>query len=323
MAKYFNGITSEPEEVEVLCQGEALLFKGRKIPLNKLSISFISETEINLIIDGENLELSPNDPHFKAIHNIISFKKSEGVKKGLTYALSGFAFLCVSFGLISYFSERLPDEYYKPLINENFLVKFFPGTCEVKKDVNDKLLLALGEKDIRFFVIKLPAVNALAYPFNQILITEQMLLSLKNDHELFAVLGHEVGHLRLKHYKGQLVRMLFVDIIGSVLDQGQIGKVVETFLLNSYSRKHEREADKYSVKVMRKMHYPILAGASLMQILKEKVPEFGPAIFSSHPVTKERINYFLKEAGSEKKDNSKDRTFIKNILSNCKIVKGQ
>lgn len=322
MAKLFDGKTTEAQEVEVLLQGEAIFFSGRKIPLNKLSVSFLSSNEINLIIDGGNLELSPQDPHFKAIHDVISRKKNEGIKKGLTYALSGFAFLSISFLFISYFSERLPDEYFRPLINENFLVKLFPGTCEVKSDVNDKILHALGEKDLKFFIIKLPAVNALAYPFNQILITEQMLLSLKNDHELFAVLGHEAGHLKLKHYKGQLARMLFVDIVGSVLNQGQVGQVVETFLLNSYSRKHEREADKYAVSLLRRMNYPVSSGASLMELLKKKVPEFGPAFFRSHPVTEDRINYFLKAAGNEKKDHSTDRTLIKSILNNCETKAG-
>lgn len=322
MAKLFNGVTTEPEIVEVQFHGNSLEFSGESVPLNKLSISYITQSEINLIIDGKSLELTPDDPHFRKIHKALSHKKHEGVKKGLTYSLTGFAVIAVSFLFISYISENLPDKYYRPLINEKFLINLFPGTCSVTPETNQKILTAIGEKNLKFFMIKLPAINALAYPFDQILITEEMLNSLRSDHELFAVLGHEAGHLRLKHYKGQLARMLFVDVVGSVLNQGQLGQVVETFLLNSYSRQHEREADEYAVGVLKKMHYPVEAGASLMELLKKKVPDFGPSFFSSHPVTKERIDFFLKSAGNKKGKASTDRTIIKSILKNCEVEKG-
>lgn len=322
MAKLFDGVTTEPREVEVSLQGERLAFDGKLVPLNQLTISFISKREINLIIDSQNLELTTEDLHFRSIHRALSNKKSEGLRKGLTYSLSGFGILSVAFLLVSYFSEQLPDKYFRPLINEKFLVNLFPGTCTLSEDMNQHLLSALGEKDLKFYVIKLPAVNALAYPFDQILITEDMLTSLRSDHELFAVLGHEAGHLKLKHYKGQLARMLFVDIVGSVLDRGQVGTIVETFLLNSYSRAHEREADQYAVGVMKRQQYPVEAGARLMELLKRKVPEFGPAFFSSHPVTQERIDFFMKEAGNKRGKPSKDKTLIAAILKSCEKKKG-
>lgn len=322
MAKLFDGLRTEPTEVEVNFQGENLIFADQTVPLNQLTISFISKKEINLIIDTKNLEITNLDPQFKYIHRALSDKKSEGLKKGISYSLTGFGILCTAFLIVSYFSEKLPDDYFRPLINEKFLVNLFPGTCTLSEKMNESLLQALGEEDLKFYVIKLPAVNALAYPFDQILITEEMLTSLRSDHELFAVLGHEAGHLKMKHYKGQLARMLFVDVVGSVLDRGQVGAIVETFLLNSYSREHEREADQYAVGVLKRQQYPVEAGARLMELLKRKVPEFGPVFFSSHPVTQERIDFFMKEAGNQRGKPSKDKKFITAILKSCEKKKG-
>ncbi|MFP5385973.1 MAG: M48 family metalloprotease, partial [Bacteriovoracia bacterium] len=249
MAKLFNGKSTIPEEAAVHLIGGSLLVNGRPFPLEEIMISFISEKELNLIIQDLNLELTTEDPDFQKIHNAFTEKKENTIKKGVTFAMMGFVGIVVLFFTVSFISERLPDKYFRLLVNEDFLVSLFPGTCPIDDELNKEIMASIGEDNLRFYLINIPSVNAIAYPFDQVFITHEMLQSLRNDHELFAVLGHEAGHLKLQHYKGQIGRMLFVDIVSSVLDRGQVGKIAETILLNSYSRQHEREADKYALNV--------------------------------------------------------------------------
>ena len=321
MAKLFNGKTTSPENAVVHLIGESLLVNGKAFSLPDITISFISDNELNLIIDGMNLELKSDDPGFHRILDVFREKKENTTRKGVTYALAGFLGLIVLFFVVSFVSERLPDKYFKLLVNEDFLFNLFPGTCTLDDKLNHDIMASIGEKNLRFYVINIPLVNALAYPFDQIFITHEMLQSLQSDHELFAVLGHEAGHLKLKHYKGQIGRMLFVDVISSVLDRGQVGKLAETILLNSYSREHEREADRYALDVLKKKGYPAKAGASLMNLLKEKVPEFGPSFLRSHPVTEERLAFFMKAAEKETKRPSQDRTLILEVMKACMNAK--
>lgn len=318
MAKFYDGFNSIPQIIEVRLQGKNLIVLGHKYPLKEVLITFLSTSEISLCLEDAHLTLNAQDQEFEDICKALSGSKRQHLKKAIGCSLSGLLFIITSFFMISFWTERLPDKYFKLLVKENFLVDLFPGTCRLEKVLNEEIMIALGEKNLNLFIVPLPSLNAFAYPFDQILVTEQMILSLNNDHELFAVLGHEAGHLKLKHYKGQLGRMLFIDVIGSVLDKGQVGSVAETLLLNSYTRLHEEEADRYAVKVMKNKGYPVMAGVSLMLLLQRSIPEIGPSILRSHPVTTDRIKFFLKESQTDSmKYPSTERKILTKIINAC------
>ena len=104
-----------------------------------------------------------------------------------------------------------------------------------------------------FKVVDDPVVNAFALPGGYIYVTRGILGHLRNESELAAVLGHEIGHVTAQHgvnqmSKGQLATGgLLVGMIvapeGAAQAVGQLGQAGLGLLFLKYGRDDERQAD--------------------------------------------------------------------------------
>jgi len=155
-----------------------------------------------------------------------------------------------------------------------------------------------------FRVVNANYVNAYAFPGGSIACTRGILLSLENEAELAALLGHELGHVNARHTAQQMSKgMLTQAFVGSLAvvagTQGafygqlaaQLGTISAGALLASYSRDNEREADALGMKYMVERGYHPQGMVGLMDVLrslsKEK-PSSIELMFATHPMSDER-----------------------------------
>lgn len=151
--------------------------------------------------------------------------------------------------------------------------------------------------------------NALALPGGTIILTDELVqLTPGNEEAVLGVLGHEFGHVRLRHAMRQLVQVSAVGFAVSVAfgDYGTlIGSAPVLLAALGYSRDAEREADAESVRLMRAVGISPRTMVGFFEAVERWRGEqkrdgldddtIGLA-FSSHPATAERIAFFKEAA---------------------------
>lgn len=155
-----------------------------------------------------------------------------------------------------------------------------------------------------FRAVNATYVNAYAFPGGSIACTRGILLSLGDEAELAALLGHELGHVNARHTAQQMSkRTLSNALVGSVsavagivadgLGQvaGAIGSIGAGALLATYSRDNEREADALGMEYMVNAGYSPQGMVGLMEMLRslsKSKPGAIEMMFSTHPMSDER-----------------------------------
>jgi Zn-dependent protease with chaperone function len=175
---------------------------------------------------------------------------------------------------------------------------------EDKKIIQDHFdALAQGESKYKLHFHSSPAMgpNAFALPSGDIVLTDQLVVLSKDKEyrDILGVLAHEKGHVVKKHSIRTAIRTgISGAIIGYITgDVSVIASTIPTILINSsYSREFEHEADVYAVKELKRMDISTQYIATLFESLekKEKAEDNASimSMFSSHPLTSERIDYF-------------------------------
>ncbi|MBF0104718.1 MAG: M48 family metallopeptidase [Deltaproteobacteria bacterium] len=153
--------------------------------------------------------------------------------------------------------------------------------------------------------------NAYCFPggkigvFTGLFDTDKGLIDPKKDDEIAAVLAHEMAHAGLRHVTRQMTTYNSVSLVGSLvtlgLSQGVgqnwaylAGQVFNTgtFLaMPSYSRKHEREADKVGFYYLAKAGFNPMAAITVWERAALKAKSKGKdktSFFASHPASGER-----------------------------------
>lgn len=155
-----------------------------------------------------------------------------------------------------------------------------------------------------FRVVNANYVNAYAFPGGSIACTRGILLSLENEAELAALLGHELGHVNARHTAEQMSKGMltqaFVGGISALAGTGgaalgnlaaQLGMIGAGALLASYSRGNEREADDLGMEYMVRSGYNPKGMIGLMDMLRSQSkhdPSVIELMFSTHPMSDER-----------------------------------
>ena len=114
---------------------------------------------------------------------------------------------------------------------------------------------------LNFKVYETSEYNAFACPDGSVRVYSA-LMDILNDNELLGVIGHEIGHVALRHakkaWRSALMRSAASDVIGSrsstwaALSDSYLGDLSSVALSAKHSRKHETEADDYGYDFLKK-----------------------------------------------------------------------
>ncbi len=151
--------------------------------------------------------------------------------------------------------------------------------------------------NLNFKVYLNPEVNAFAMADGTVRVYSG-LFDVMPDDQVFAVIAHEVGHVKLKHSYNQMREQILSDTafqaaasvggtIGS-LTSSQLGQLGKAAIDAHFSQADELEADVYAVKALHRLKKDPRAMKAAIQTL-EGLHSGGGGFLSSHPSNPKRI----------------------------------
>jgi Zn-dependent protease with chaperone function len=138
--------------------------------------------------------------------------------------------------------------------------------------------------------------NAFALPTGTIIVTDELVQLVDDDHELESILAHEVGHVVYRHslrqlIQGSTVALVMMAVTGDISMISVLAGSLPTLLTETYySREFEREADAYS--------YEYLTNNGILPIhfanILDRISGSGRGVgfLSTHPSVDERLQMF-------------------------------
>ena len=144
--------------------------------------------------------------------------------------------------------------------------------------------------------------NAFSLPGGTILVTDQMVRIFPEPDVLAGVLGHEIAHVAEAHGLKQVYRSLGTYLLVATI-AGDVGPILDDMLLEgglllslSYSRDHEREADRTGMELAARAGYDPAALALFFERMTAGREPGGPSWLSTHPGPKQRIEEIRRYA---------------------------
>lgn len=232
------------------------------------------------------------------------------------YLVSGGAKVAQAAMLTDAQIQSYVSQYVKSLDAQN---KVLPESDPYVQRVR-KMTAAFTSVDgtpLNFKVYKTNEVNAFACADGSVRIYTGLLDAMTDD-EVLGVVGHEIGHVALKHSKKQFQQALLtsaardaiVSTGGTVaeLTASQLGTIGEALVSAGFSRKQESQADDYGYEFLKtagKNPWAMAMAFEELQKLSGGSTASGTQavsginmnqLFSSHPATSDRIQRMAARA---------------------------
>ena len=180
-----------------------------------------------------------------------------------------------------------------------------PAVQQYVNEVGQRLAV-VSDRDLpyEFHVLNNSVPNAWALPGGKIAINRGLLIEMRSEAELAAVLGHEIVHAAAKHgakgmQRGMLLQGGLIMASLAVRDQqysnfAMMGASIGAQLINTkYGRDAERESDHYGMNYMSRAGYDPTGAVDLQQtfvnLSGDKRADFLSGLFASHPPSQERV----------------------------------
>ncbi|HEU0225951.1 MAG TPA: M48 family metalloprotease [Steroidobacteraceae bacterium] len=164
-----------------------------------------------------------------------------------------------------------------------------------------------------FTVLNNSIPNAWALPGGKIAVNRGLLMQLKSEAELAAVLGHEVVHAAARHSAQQMSRgmllqggLIAAQVATSDSDYGGLAVagagIGAQLLMQRYGREAELESDKYGMNFMQQAGYDPQGAVTLQETFvrmnERKEAGWLAGLFASHPPSQERLDANRKRAAA-------------------------
>lgn len=206
---------------------------------------------------------------------------------------------------------QMADQAWAEL-NANVAVSRDPALTQRLARVAGPIVKAAGRPDLQweFVVFDATDLNAFVLPNGKVGVFRGMMDFARTDDELGAVVGHEVAHILARHPAERVsqevatqagvtvAQMVFggengenAALVGSVLGVGaRLG------VLLPYSRRHELEADRLGVDLVRKAGLDPAAAVGFWERMQASSERQGqpPEALSTHPADDRRIEELRK-----------------------------
>jgi len=215
-----------------------------------------------------------------------------------TFLLAGCALVSVSqeeeIRMGRDYASRLDEEL--PLVRE-------PSIRGYVHEVGVDIASRTGRPDLpyEFQVVNTDVVNAFAVPGGFVYMNRGLLEASENMSEVAGVLSHEVAHVVARHSARQMERARTAGLaigVGSVLlgEPGGAARagidVGANLYFARYSRAQESQADSLAVGYMIRSGWDprgLLRFFETLEEMRERRPNALEALFTSHPLTEDRI----------------------------------
>jgi predicted Zn-dependent protease len=301
---------------EVTCekQPDALLYTHRR-------------TDATLLVTGADLGALPGQGTMDSLRG----SRKAAMVVGLLVAVTLLVTLVItgmrplSVLIAQSMSPERERQLFASLLPETFLEKH--GCHDMQAN---EILAELGEKirkpepdaaPIDFMLLDWKMPNAFALPGRKIAVTTGLLRRIHSSEQLLAILGHELGHVELRHNLSEFIRASLAAFAWGVLVGDFSGAfVVDPVLMKqagemALSREMEEEADRFGAERLLATGYSPQALASALDAItmeedantkSHPVRSFLKPIldlFSTHPETEKRVSglrqAYPQEEGAE------------------------
>lgn len=163
-----------------------------------------------------------------------------------------------------------------------------------------------SQTDWQVTVFAEPTVNAFALPGGYIGVYDGLLEVAENQHQLAAVIGHEIGHVIAGHSNERISSNMMVGLglqLGGLLAStqldsneagllmGALGIGAQVGILLPYSRTHESESDELGLRYMADAGFTLEEAPELWRNMQADAGgDSPPELLSTHPNPKTRIH---------------------------------
>jgi predicted Zn-dependent protease len=187
------------------------------------------------------------------------------------------------------------------------------ATIDYVACVADAIVGVLEGEDAAMYwelaIVNQPDVNAFVMPGGKIVVKAGILSVAQNQHQLAAVIGHEVAHVTAHHAnerasRGELTNY-GVEVLAYILGGGYYNQTAGAYsalstastlgLSNPFSRMQESEADVIGLQYMAKAGFDPRESVELWKNMNAKGEEKIPEFMSTHPSGETRIESLIEQ----------------------------
>lgn len=199
------------------------------------------------------------------------------------------------------------DETERQLRDSNLVIR----DAKLNEYVRQVFCQTVGDdrcRTVRIYVMRIPQFNATMYPNGMMTVWSGMLLRVRDEAELGAILGHEFGHFELRHsLNGFKARRTATDIMAwaSLLAPSGVGTITTAAIgsFYSFSREQEKQADLLGHQYLVNSAYPSASAARVWERLmaeadataagrkRKSTQRYAAGFLASHPTHLERATY--------------------------------
>jgi beta-barrel assembly-enhancing protease len=197
------------------------------------------------------------------------------------------------------------DELEREIKKSNFVIK----DQALNDYVRGVFCKTVGQAEcapVRIYIMRTPYFNATMAPNGMMQVWSGLLLRIRDEAQLSAVLGHEYTHYKKKHsvqlFKKIKKNLAIGNFLGGLGLGGALGQMLLVSDIFANSREMETESDSESIPMMVNAGYDPMAASKIWEQLRAEMDATAVArekksrkdknggIFATHPPSLERVN---------------------------------
>jgi predicted Zn-dependent protease len=144
-------------------------------------------------------------------------------------------------------------------------------------------------------------LNAFCTPGGYIYVYSGLIKYLDKEDQLAGVMGHEIAHADQRHSTRQMTTMYGLNTLISAISGNRetLAQITSGLIGLKFGRKHETEADNYSVEYLGGTRYNCAGAAGFFEKISSEGGGSTPEFLSTHPNPGNRVQNIKAKAASK------------------------